>query len=569
VLLATLDQIAKEPPSKEEVDRAKNRILKQVELNMANSQQIAVDLSEWASMADWRMLFIHRDRVKKVTPEDVARVAKAYMKPTNRTLGQFIPTEKPDRAEIPPIPDVTKEVSAYQGGAAIQEGEVFDTSYANIDARTQRAQLPGGLKLQLLPKKTRGGVVVAQMSTHFGDEKSLFGKSTTAGLTGAMLMRGTKTKTRQQIQDALDKMKARMNVGGSVDGASVSIQTTRENLPAVMRLAAEVLKEPGFPAEEFDKLKTQQIAQAESAKPEPQTRAINGLQKWFSPYPRGDVRYASSPDEAIEDLKKVDLAAIQQFHKDFYGSNHAELAVVGDFDAAEVKALAQELFGNWKSASPYKMVKREFKPIAPVNEKYETPDKTNAFFVAAMPVQMSDEHPDYPAMQLANYLLGGGTLSSRLGDRIRKKDGLSYGVQSIFQAPPQQDLAQFLSLAISNPQNSPKVEAAFKDEMEKLMKDGFTADEVDKAKAALLQERQVARSQDAQVAGTLATLDRFGRTMAFSAKIEDAIKNLTPEVVNAAVRKHIQLEKLAYFKAGDFAKAAAAPAAAAPAPPKQ
>jgi zinc protease len=402
------------------------------------------------------------------------------------------------------------------------------------------------------------------MATHFGDEKTLFGKSAIGGLTGAMLMRGTKTRTRQQIQDELDKLRARMNVNGSADGALVSIQTTRENLPAVLKLAAEVLKEPGFPAEEFDKLKTQQIAQAEAAKPEPQSKAIAAMSKFFSPYPRGDVRYASSPEEAIEDLKKVTLEDVQKFHKDFYGANNGEFAAVGDFDAAEIRVLVQELFGNWKSPAPYKIISREYKPLEPVAQSFETPDKANAFFVAGMPVAMSDEHPDYPAMLLANYMLGGSPLSSRLGDRIRKKDGLSYGVQSVFQAPAKQDMAQFIALAISNPQNVPKVEAAFKEEMEKLMKEGFLPDEVEKAKAALLQERQVARSQDGQVAGSLNNLDRYGRTMAFSAKIEEGLKSLTADQVNAAFRKHIQLNRLAYFKAGDFAKAAAAPAAPKP-----
>src|SRR3954454_13609846 len=100
VFIKTIENLVNEPPSKEEVERIKTRLLKQIELEMADSQSVAVDLSEWASQGDWRLFFLMRDRIKAVTEADVLRVAKAYMKESNRTLGTFVPTKNPDRAEI-------------------------------------------------------------------------------------------------------------------------------------------------------------------------------------------------------------------------------------------------------------------------------------------------------------------------------------------------------------------------------------------------------------------------------------------------------------------------------------
>ena len=256
---SVLEGVVKEPPSKDEIDRILTRRKKDFELMFNNSQRVALLLSEWTSMGDWRLMFLDRDRTEKVMPADVARVAKAYLKPSNRTVGLFIPTDtEPERAEVHPAPDVTAMVGNYTGRAAVEAGEAFDPSPANIDARTQRVTLPGGLKLALLPKKTRGGTVTATLVLHFGDEKNVFGKGTAAQFAGAMLMRGTQKHTRQQLQDELDQLKTQMTATGGENDATVSLTTIRANLPAALRLAAEVLRQPAFPESEFEQLRQRQ-----------------------------------------------------------------------------------------------------------------------------------------------------------------------------------------------------------------------------------------------------------------------------------------------------------------------
>ena len=112
--------------------------------------------------------------------------------------------------------------------------------------------------------------------------------------------------------------------------------------------------------------------------------------------------------------------------------------LVGQFDPAQARKLAEELFGNWKSPSGYQRVVTPYQKTEPGNVKIETPDKQNATLLAGMQVRMSDEDPDYPAMELANFMLG-GSFGSRLMHRIREQEGLSYGVRSGFDAPTQMD----------------------------------------------------------------------------------------------------------------------------------
>jgi zinc protease len=556
IMNETIHGILTEPPSAEEVERVRTKLLKQIDLAMNDSGRIGVELSEWAAMGDWRLFFLYRDRIQKVTPEDVKRVAAAYLKDSNRTVAMFIPTEKPDRSDIPAAPDVAAAVKDYKGRAAIAAGEAFDPSPANIDARTTHATLPGGMKLALLSKKTRGNEVRAVINLHFGDARSLMGRSPAADMAGRMLMRGTAKHSRQQIQDELDKLKAQLRVSGSATGANVSIETTRPNLPAVLKLAAEILREPSFPDTEFEQTRQSTLARIESSKSDPQFQAFHELRRHLNRYPKDDVRAVKSPEEEIADYKKVTLDEARQFYKDFYGASNSEMAVVGDFDAAEIRKLAGELFAGWKSPRPYERVIASYQKVEPVNRTIQSPDKANAMFAAGAPLKLTDEDPDYPALALANYILGGNP-SSRLLNRWRHKEGWSYGGHSAVEAGTKSDAGMFMAFAILNPINMQKLEAAFQEEMQKVIQDGFTEAEIADAKKAWAQERIVARSNDAALAQRLALNEFFGRTMAWSADFDRKIQALTAQQLQAAVATRLDPKQMAIFKAGDFKKAGA------------
>ena len=299
-------------------------MLKNIELLLNSSDRVGLQISEWAALGDWRLLFMNRDRLRKVTVEDVQRVARNYFKPDNRTVGLFIPTDKPDRAEIPGAVDLATMMKDYKGDPALSLGEAFDPSPENIDNRTQRVTLPGGMKLALIPKETRGDVVSASLRLEFGDENSLKEKAIVGRLTGQMLMRGSTQHTRQQIQDELDKLKARLNIGGGATGVTATVETVHENLPKVLALAAEILRQPVFPATEFESLRQQTIASIEQQKSEPDAIAMQAFQRQMNPYPKGDVRYVQTFDEQIAELRALTTDDLKKFHTEFYGASNSE-----------------------------------------------------------------------------------------------------------------------------------------------------------------------------------------------------------------------------------------------------
>jgi zinc protease len=558
-MMDTIAAVASDPPTPDEVTRARTRILQGMETRMANSQQAALGLSETIAAGDWRLYFVNYDQVKAVTPADLVRVARLYFKPSNRTVGYFIPTPDPDRTDVPAPPQAdTLEtfLRSYKTGLSVAAGEAFDSSPASVEKRLVRSTLRNGMTLAMLPKTSRGETVSATIQLRFGDERSLAGLRATAELTGALLERATKTRTRQQLQDEMLKLNARINVSGGSSRATATIGTTESNIASALRLAVEMLRDPALAEADFEQAKKQRVAALENSRTEPAALAPLALSRAMSPFPRGDIRYVGTVDEQIADVNKVTLDDVRAFHARFYGASHGEIVAVGQFKEADVRATAADILGSWSALAPYAPIATTYQKTTPVNLKIETPDKQNATFDAALAFVMSDTDPDYPAMMLANYMFG-GSITGRAPNRIRNQEGLSYGVSSRFAAPAIGNAASFGGTAISNPANAPKVEASFRDELAKTMAGGFTADEVASAKRALRDQRMVARSQDAQLLNLIASRQEFGRTLAWDEQLDARLDALTADQVNAAFRRHVSLDQLSIVKAGDFKAAGA------------
>jgi zinc protease len=172
--------------------------------------------------------------------------------------------------------------------------------------------------------------------------------------------------------------------------------------------------------------------------------------------------------------------------------------------------------------------------------------------VATQTFPISKDHPDYAALVMGNYMLGGGFLNSRLATRIRQEEGLSYGVGSMFNAGSIDRNASFMAYAIYNPKNREALEKAFREEIEKVRTEGFSAEEIEAAKSGWRQSQQLNRSQDRSMAGTLSDNLFLDRTMQWSKRLENKMMDLTPEKINAAITKYIDADKMVMIRAGDF-----------------
>lgn len=568
----TLEGIVKEPPSQEELDRTKNRLLRNMEQRMSDSQQVGLGMTTPISQGDWRIMFLEHESLKSVNADDLVRVAKTYFKPSYRTVGVFIPTAEPDRTLVPETPDLDKVFENFKTTVRVAQGEAFEPTPANIEKRLVRTKLSNGLRVAILPKTTSGGNIYAALEIHFGDESTLAGKNAAASMAAALLMRGTKSKTRQQLQDAIDKLNARVSVGGggggggrggrggggggsaSVSGIGASIEAKADNFLPALRLAVEILKEPAFPESDFEEIRRQRLAAIDASRTDPTAQGTLLLARHVSTYPKGHPLYVATLDEQVEELQKLTLDDVRKFHAGFYGSQFAELAVVGPVEQVAFLKEAEALLGKWPTPIKFKRMTGTHKKVAAFNEKLETPDKENAQFEVALRVQMNDAHADYPAMILANYMFG-GTITARVPNRVRNVEGLSYGARTGFSAPSEGDTGIFTASVIANPANVPKVEKFFGEELAKALKDGFTAAELTAAKKAVKDQMTVGRSQDQALLRTIATREFLGRTMLWDEQLETKMQMATLDQVNAAFRRYVDPAQISIVKAGDFKKA--------------
>jgi zinc protease len=550
-MLDTIESLGAEPVTQQELDRAKLKHATNWELRFTNPEQVGVALSESIAQGDWRLFFLSRDKVRNLTLADVNRVASSYLVRDNRTLGTYIPTEKPVRAPAPATVDVATLVKDYKGDAAAAQTEVFDASPANIDQRTVNVTLANGMKVGLLAKGARGQAVNGSVNLHFGDEKSLFGLVDVGDATAAMLNKGTTTLSRQQIQDKFDQLKAQVHFAGGATWAMAGIKTTRANLPAVLTLVGEVMRNASFPASALEEYKRQMLSAIAEQRKDPQAIVNNELSRHGNPYPKGDLRYAATFDEMVASVNALTVEQLQAFHRKFYGAQFGQSAFVGDLDAAQTQAALSKAFGDWNSSTGYTREPHPLIAVKPDRFVFKTPDKQNAYMQAGQALALSDNDPDYPLISLANFMLGQGG-SSRLWVRIREKGGLSYDVRSGVHWNNYEQNSGWSATAIFAPQNRAKVEAAFKEEVERMLKDGFAQNELNDAKQSLLNFRRLSRAQDGNLASGIASNLKLQRTFAVSQKVDDQIAAATLEQVNAAIRKHLKPESFVLGFGGDF-----------------
>jgi zinc protease len=334
-----------------------------------------------------------------------------------------------------------------------------------------------------------------------------------------------------------------------------SVEAKRDTLPQALKLLREILREPAFPAEEFATSKRRMVAMLSGGRSEPAILAGNKLSRSLSPYASDDVRYAPTLDESLARVTSLTLEQVKTLYETQVGEQHAELGVVGDFDPQTALRLVKEMLAGWKSKIPVERIDRRVaRDVKGSTENILTPDKSNAEYLAGLTFGLSDSDPDFPALVIGNLIFGGSTLASRLGDRIRQKDGLSYGATSSFGASSHDPVASLTVSVSTNPVNIDKVTADVREELQRFLQDGPTETELADAKQALVEARKVGRTSDEAIAAQIISNLDIGRTFAHDAKQERAILALTPAKVTDAFRKHIDPKKLVILRAGDFKK---------------
>ncbi len=468
----------------------------------------------------------------------------------------FTPIEEPDRSTIPETPELASMIGDYKGREKAATGEAFDVSPENIQNRAQFSQI-GNINAAFLQKKTRGESVNLKLTLRYGNEENLRGLVSEAEFLPYLMLRGTKKYSRQELKDAWEKVQTRVSASGEVGRVTFTLQTKRENLTAALELLRQVLREPSLPEKELELLKQGQVSYLQEQLKDPQSLATRTVRRSMYPQPKDDPRYIPTIEEELEIVSSLSIAKVKKIYEEYLGAMSGELSIVGDFDPEQVLPVLETTLTDWSASQPYSRLEMKYDAgVDGGSKNILTPGKANATYFSAMAMPMSDSHPDYAAMVIGIRILGGGSLSSRLADRVRQKEGLSYGIRAGFQARSLDERAALYVNAIANPANMARVKLVIREEIDKLLKDGITAQELENAKQGYLQGQQVQRTSDAGLTSILNSNMIAGRTMEYYQELEKSVTALTTDDVMAALSKYLDPEKLIVVTAGDFEAAA-------------
>lgn len=554
---AALDKISTTKYTEQDVSRAKAKLLKQLENIKNNTIGFAINLTEIIGAGSYKLGFIYRDAVEKLTIADVQKVAEKYFRTNNRTVGIFIPSK--DEVRVKNIEYTNDQIAAltkdYKGKSLEKEAAPFEASIKNLKANLTEGKLSNGMKYGLIKKDIKGGKVLGSFKFPVSNAKDLNGKSDVGSLMAQVLKTGTKTHTKEQIQDMLDQWKSNINFGFSGQTLFVNFSTYKDSLPKVTALVKEILTESIFPEAELAKTINEYNTYLESSLNDPQTMAFTEIEKITENYPKESIYYTASTQEQIDNNKKVKREQLVDFYNKILGANNGVGTVIGDVDGKTVSGLLESTFGNWNSKSTYEFIKPELFATKKQDKDYITPDKENAAAVGKISFSMDRKSPDYPAFVIANEMLGsGGFLTARIPTRLREKEGISYGAGSYVNIPIDNNVASWAWYAFFNPTKKDAVNKALKEEVNKAVKDGFTEEEFKSNLTSWLNSRKTGLGNDNTLMNLVNSQLQYGQSLDEYDALEAKVSALKVSQVNEVLRKYISEDKLTSVFAGDFNK---------------
>ncbi|MDX6181890.1 pitrilysin family protein [Flavobacterium sp. Fl-77] len=554
---AELDKVGTTKYTDEDVSRAKAKIIKQIESIKNNTINYAINLTEIIGAGDYRLGYLYRDAVEKLTKEDIQRVAEKYFRSNNRTVGIFIPSKDEQRVKKVEYTDeqlvaLTKD---YKGKALEKEVAAFESSISNLKKNLTEGTLSNGAKYGLIKKEIKGGKVQASFIFPVSNEKDLAGKSDIGGILAQLMKTGTKTRTKEQIQDRLDQLKSSVNFNFSGQNFTLNINTYKESFKEVMEIVSDLLINATFPENELTKTINEYSTSLESSLNDPQAVAFTEISRQTSKYPKESIFYTATIAEQIEAFKKIKQSELVDFYKNILGGNNGVGSVIGDLDGKSTVAILENTFGKWVSKSKYELAKPVFFETQKIDKDYATPDKENAVATGKISFKMDRKSPDYPAFVMANEIIGnGGFLTARIPMRLREKEGISYGAGSFIDVPISNDVAFWEYYAFLNPTKKGAVEAATKEEIAKALKDGFTEEELKTNLVSWQNERKTRLGNDNTLMSLVNSHLQYGVPLEDYDALESKVKALKVQDVNAVLKKYISLEKMTSVYAGDFTK---------------
>jgi zinc protease len=406
-------------------------------------------------------------------------------------------------------------------------------------ARTKHIRLSNGLTLLVLENHANPTVSISgylKAGAYFNPPD----KDGLSSITAAMLNKGTAKRNKLEIAEALESVGARVNIGSNTFTVSISGQSLSRDLPLIITTLAEELREPIFPGDELDKLKTRVIASIKEDQDETRVRAYERLTQIV--YPEGNPFHRIPAEKLIGHLETISVNDVKEFYQSCYGSSSMILAVVGDVEAEKVRELVEENLGDWRGALAQEIELEETRlQTQPKHDRVQMKDKANCDVVIGHASRLRRSNPDYLAARIANSALGQSTLSSRLGLKVRDEMGLTYGINSSFSESGIGDGPFTIAVTVA-PQNIDLAIDTTIEIVNDYIANGVREDELKDEQSSSIGSFKVGLATNGGMAGQISSSELFGLGVKYLDEYPSLIAALTKPQIDEAIRKYIHPE---------------------------
>ncbi|WP_081763908.1 insulinase family protein [Nitrincola nitratireducens] len=546
-----LENLAENPLQADELERFQATVAAQQWQLLQNPGLLADVLSESAALGNWQLILDRFEHFADLTLADVQQQAETLLNANQRFTGQLLATPISDRltdasgvssAQITTLkPTDDKSALMNSPATAVPEFDLlaFNQQVEMIEASLERYELSNGLQIILRAQPGSGKPVQGRMTFRFGDADTLNHKRALAELTGTLIIRGTETKSFQELVDQVNRMGAGLFIQPSTGTVSVRLETPPKHLETLLTLVQEVLKQPALTQEDFDVVKRQQQQALRQTNQQPAQVANRAYLRQVERHPEGHLLRHRDHNELLAELEPLTLDDVKTFHRQFYGTNHGQLALSGDFDPETIKPLLQQLFGQWNSPAPFTREEQLHEPFPEARLHAHANALLTGHYLTYLHFPANNADEDAAALLLAERVLGRHPIQSRLSKRFRQDKGLTYGIRTSIKIA-NLGTDSWINIESSYPMTQgEKFADLVKDEVSKLIEFGITEEELLQAKQAIFQERQLALGQDQIILAHLPNQTYRGHTYLDWIKRNNDFATVTLDQVNAAIRKHL------------------------------
>ncbi|AUT01197.1 peptidase M16 [Nostoc sp. CENA543] len=550
VLQTSLAQLQKQPVSLTELNRAKTQLQASFVLGNQDITSQATQLGYSQTIAgDYHYIEKYLAAIANVTQADVQRVAKTYLSPNKQTIGYFEPTQIADEGGTPNIGS-GRTAENFNPGKPVDPAELAKylppiTTSSDISKQSlpQQFSLTNGLRVLLLPDHNLPTINLSGQ-IDAGSEFDGNSKAGLASITASNLMNGTKTRDALTLAQTLEDRGAGLTFGAAREGVSISGEGLAANLPLLIQTLADVLQNATFPNEQLELSRQRALTSLKVQLDDPSGLGRKVFQQAI--YPENHPFHSFPTVESLQSITRDDVL---RFYRNHYRPDTTTLALVGDFDPAEVKDLLNQSLGKWQAIGQPPVLKLPTVSLPPNITRINKviPGKAEAITYLGYNA-ISRKDPRYYAALVLNQILGGDTLSSRLGTEVRDRLGLTYGIYSGFAAGV--NPGPFLIQMQTAPQDVDRAIASTLGLLKQLREQGITEAELNTAKRSITNSYPVDLANPSNVSSIILDNAILGLSPAEIREFPQRIQSVTMADVQKAIQDLINPKNLIIVTAG-------------------